>query len=85
MSSSTRFATIKHGGKYYLIGSACTGWEPNAAHLAAADNIFGAWTELGNPCQGNDADKTYFCQSPFVASVAGQSGRFVALFDRWKK
>lgn len=78
-------AVFKHGGKYYLIGSACTGWEPNAARLAVADNIFGPWTELGNPCQGNDADKTYFSQSAFVLPVAGQWGRFVALFDRWKK
>lgn len=78
-------AVFKHGGKYYLLGSGCTGWKPNAARLAVADNVFGPWTELGNPCRGDDADKTYFCQSAFVLPVAGNSGQFVAIFDRWKQ
>ena len=78
-------AVFKRAGKYYLLGSACTGWEPNAARLAVADDLFGPWTELGNPCQGNDADKTYYCQSAFVLPVAGQPDRFIALLDRWKK
>ncbi len=78
-------AVFKRNGKYYLIGSGCTGWKPNEARLAVATNIFGPWTELGNPCEGEDADKTYFCQSAFVLPVAGKPGRFIALFDRWKQ
>lgn len=78
-------AVFKRDGKYYLLGSGCSGWKPNAARLAVADNIFGPWTELGNPCQGNDADKTYFCQSAFVFPVAGTPGQFIAMFDRWKQ
>jgi len=78
-------AVFKRNGKYYLLGSGCTGWKPNAARLAVADNIFGPWTELGNPCQGDDADKTYFCQSAFVLPVAGQNNQFIAVFDRWKQ
>jgi hypothetical protein len=78
-------AVFKRTGKYYLIGSGCTGWKPNAARVAVADNIFGPWTELANPCQGNDADKTYFCQSAYVLPVAGQPDQFVAIFDRWKQ
>ena len=65
-------AVFKRGGKYYLIGSGCTGWEPNAARLAVADHIFGPWTELGNPCRGADSEKTYFCQSTFVLPVQGR-------------
>ena len=78
-------AVFKRGGKYYLIGSGCTGWQPNAARVAVADNIFGPWKELGNPCQGADADKTYFCQSAYVLPVAGQTNQFIALFDRWSQ
>lgn len=78
-------AVFKRNGKYYLIGSGCTGWKPNAARLAVADNIFGPWTELGNPCQGNDADKTYFCQSAFVLPVAGKQNQFITIFDAWKQ
>ena len=78
-------AVFKRDGQYYLIGSGCTGWKPNAARLAVAHNIFGPWTELGNPCQGDDADKTYFCQSAFVLPVAGKPGQFIAMFDRWNQ
>lgn len=78
-------AVFKRDGKYYLIGSGCTGWQPNAARMAVATNIFGPWTELGNPCRGDGADETYHCQSTFVLPVAGQPGRFIALFDRWRQ
>lgn len=78
-------AVFKRGGKYYLIGSGCTGWKPNAARVAVAQNIFGPWTDLGNPCQGDEADKTYFCQSAQVLPVAGRTNQFIALFDRWQQ
>lgn len=78
-------AVFKRDGKYYLIGSGCTGWKPNAARVAVAENIFGPWEELGNPCQGKDADKTFFCQSAFVLPVSGKPDRFIAMFDRWNE
>jgi beta-xylosidase len=78
-------AVFKRNGKYYLFASGCTGWEPNAARSAAADSIFGPWTELDNPCRGTDADKTYYCQSTFVLPVPGMSHTFIAMFDRWKQ
>jgi beta-xylosidase len=78
-------AVFKRNGKYYLIASGCTGWDPNAARSAVADNIFGPWTELGNPCRGDDAEITFGCQSTFVLPVAGQPDTFIAMFDRWKK
>lgn len=78
-------AVFKRDGKYYLIASGCTGWDPNAARSGVADNIFGPWTELGNPCRGKGAELTFGCQSTFVLPVAGQPARFIAIFDRWKK
>ncbi len=78
-------AVFKHDGKYYLIASGCTGWDPNAARSAVATNIFGPWTELKNPCRGIDADKTFYAQSTFVLQVAGQTNQFIAMFDRWNK
>jgi beta-xylosidase len=83
-------ALFKHGGRYYLIASGCTGWAPNAARSAWAENIMGPWIELDNPCRGiNPADgsgpeKTFGGQSTFVFPVAGQGGRFVAMFDLWR-
>jgi len=78
-------AVFKHGGKYYLIASGCTGWDPNEARTAVAENIFGPWTELGNPCEGKGADLTFGCQSTHVLPIAGQPGQFIAIFDQWKK
>ena len=37
-------AIFKKAGKYFLITSGCSGWEPNAARLAVADSLFGRWT-----------------------------------------
>lgn len=78
-------AVFKRGGRYYLIGSGCTGWDPNPAHSAVADSIFGPWTELGNPCRGEGAKITFGSQSTFVMPVAGKADTFIALFDRWNK
>ncbi|MGH7951898.1 MAG: glycoside hydrolase family 43 protein [Limisphaerales bacterium] len=78
-------SVFKHEGKYYLIASGCTAWAPNAARLAVADNIFGPWTELGNPCVGADADKTFHSQSTFVLAVQGRDDTFIFMADRWKQ
>lgn len=78
-------AVFKHEGKYYLISSGCTGWDPNQAEIAVADSIMGPWKVLGNPCTGPDADKTFYAQSTYVLPVAGKKDAYIALFDRWNK
>ncbi len=78
-------AVFKRAGKYYFIGSGCTGWDPNAARSAVADSIWGPWKELGNPCRGKDADRTFGAQSAFVVPVAGKEDAFIFVADRWKK
>lgn len=76
-------AIFKKGGKYYIIASGCTGWSPNAARSAVADNIFGPWKELGNPCQGEDADITFNSQGTYVLPVSGKKDAFIFMADRW--
>lgn len=78
-------AVFKHGGKYYILSSGCTGWDPNQAELAVADSLMGEWKVLGNPCTGPDADKTFYAQSTYVVPVAGRTNAFIAMFDRWNK
>jgi hypothetical protein len=56
-------AVFKRNGKYYLIASGCTGWDPNPAHSTVADSIWGPWQELGNPCIGKNAEKTYYAEA----------------------
>lgn len=78
-------AIFKHKGKYYALTSGCSGWDPNEAQIAVADSIMGPWKSLGNPCVGDDADKTFYGQSTHVISVAGKSDTYIAMFDRWNK
>jgi beta-galactosidase len=78
-------AVFKRKGKYYLIASGCTAWEPNAARSAVADSIWGPWTELGNPCKGERADITFHGQSTYVLPISGKKDAFVFMADRWIK
>jgi beta-xylosidase len=77
-------APFKWNGKYYLITSACTGWAPNAADCAVADNILGPYVSRGNPCVGADAEKTFETQSTFVLPFPNQPGKFIFMADLWK-
>ena len=76
-------ALFKRNGKYYIIASDCTGWSPNAARSAVADQIFGNWTELGNPCVGEDSELTFHSQSTFILPVQGKKDTFIFMGDRW--
>ncbi len=76
-------AIFKHDGHYYIITSGCSGWSPNEAAYAVADNVMGPYKLLPNPCTGIDADKTFHCQSTFALPLG--DGSFLAMFDRWKK
>lgn len=77
-------AIFKHEGKYFLITSGCTGWQPNAARLAVADSIWGPWTPLGNPCVGANAGNTFESQSTFVFHAEGNHAQLVFMADRWR-
>ncbi|HCE43959.1 MAG TPA: hypothetical protein DET40_10460 [Lentisphaeria bacterium] len=75
---------FKHDGRYFFLGSDCTGWTPNEARSASAPTIFGPWKELGNPGLGEGADTTWGGQSTFVLPVAGKPGAFIFMADIWK-
>ncbi len=83
-------ALCRHDGRYWLIGSDCTGWGPNPARTAVAESIFGPWQELGNPCVGVNPvnnlgpEKTFGCQSTYLLPVQGRPGAIIAMFDLWR-
>ncbi len=78
-------AICKKDGVYYLIASGCTGWWPNTARSAYAENIMGPWTELKNPCVGADADKTFGGQSTYILTVPnGGKTEYVFVADQWR-
>ena len=78
-------AIFKRNGRYFLMTSGCTGWAPNAARLACADDILGPWTSLGNPVRGTEEqmESTFDSQSTFVLPVQGKRDAFVFMGDRW--
>ena len=81
-------AICKKDGWYYMLGSGCTGWKPNAARLYRSRSILGTWERLGNPCTGVNPlnglgpDKTWGGQSTFILKVS--ENLFIAMFDIWK-
>jgi hypothetical protein len=76
-------AIFKSNGKYYLIASSCTGWDPNTARSAVALSITGLWTESGNPCTGSDSALTFHSQSTYILPVQGKKDAFIFMADRW--
>jgi hypothetical protein len=76
---------MRRGDTYYLVGSNCTGWDPNPAVSATAPSPKGPWKLLGNPCKGPDSEITFYCQSAFAIKYPGKPGEFIIAFDRWKK
>ena len=77
---------FKRDGRYYMITSGCTGWDPNPARSAVADSIWGPWQELGNPCRGTEQENatTFESQSTFVLPAPGRPGEFIFMADRWR-
>jgi hypothetical protein len=81
-------AIFKYDGKYYLITSGCTGWSPNAASWAIADNILGEWKQQGNPCveTGREfSENTFRSQSTFILPLPDKKDSFLFMADRWNK
>lgn len=78
-------AVFRRNNKFYLLSSGCSGWDPNEAEYAVADSLLGKWTVMGNPCIGDDADKTFYAQSTFIFPVQGKKDAYIAMFDRWNK
>ncbi|MGB7395058.1 MAG: family 43 glycosylhydrolase, partial [Pricia sp.] len=79
-------AIFKKEGKYYMITSGLTGWDPNPARSAVADNMMGPWKALGNPVRGSEEEKktTFESQSTYVIPVQGKENAYIFMADRWR-
>jgi len=77
-------ALFKKDGRYFMITSGCTGWDPNAARLLVADNVMGEWKLYPNPCIGEDAELTFNSQSTYILPVQGKKDAFIFMADRWR-
>lgn len=77
-------AIFKHGGRYWMITSGCTGWDPNEARMFSAPSIWGPWEKLPNPCKGPNADKTFGGQSTYIFKVEDKKDLYVFMADIWR-
>ncbi len=77
-------AIFKKDGRYFMITSGCTGWDPNAARLLTATSIWGPWEQKPNPWQGEQAAVSFDSQSTFIFPLAGKKEAFVFMADRWR-
>jgi hypothetical protein len=74
-------ALFKDRGRYYLITSGATGWDPNQAKYATAMSIGGPWSALQDLADGT----TYDTQSTYVIPVRGtRETTYVYAGDRWQ-
>lgn len=76
-------AMFKYDGKYYLMTSGCTGWNPNQAKYAMADSPLGPWTDMGDPCIADTSKTTFNTQSTCIFPVDAENGKFIYMGDRW--
>ena len=81
---------FKHGGKYWLICSGCTGWEPNEARMFRGESIWGPWTQLPSPFEGEggyrdfSAKKTFGAQGTYIFRKNEEAGSpYIFMADIW--
>ncbi len=81
---------FKRDGKYWLIASGCTGWDPNEARMFWAESLWGPWTQVKSPFEGGPAtldngrtfaaNKTFGAQGTYVLKL---DDRFIFMADIW--
>lgn len=74
---------FKRDGIYWMITSGCTGWSPNAARLFKANCIWGPWTQLGNPCIGDNANTTFDGQGTYILKIDDKDN-YIFMADKWR-
>ena len=75
-------AVFKYNGKYYMITSGTDGWKACDAKYFMADNIYGPWAAMGDPCEGGSSN-TFVSQPTAVIPVNAERGQFIYMGDRW--
>jgi len=76
-------AIFKYNKKYYSVTSRCTGFSPNEAKYAVADNMLGEWKIIGNPAIGIGSESCFRSQAAYILPVTSKPGMFIYVGDRW--
>jgi len=74
-------ALFKDSGRYFLVTSGATGWDPNQGKYATSEAIAGPWSELRNLGNGT----TFDTQPTYVIPVQGtKTTTYIYAGDRWQ-
>lgn len=74
-------AIVKHDGVYYMLSSACSGWDPNQCKLAWSTDLKTGWSGLSDI--GNKI--AYDTQAASILTVQGTEGTtYLYVGDRWQ-
>lgn len=74
-------AMVRVGSKYFMLNSACSGWEPNQCKMAYSRRLKSGWSSLVNV--GNDI--AYDTQAAAILTIKGtKTTTYLYVGDRWK-
>ncbi|MBN1608196.1 MAG: family 43 glycosylhydrolase [Polyangiaceae bacterium] len=74
-------ALMKTNGRYFMMTSGATGWNPNQQQYATATAIAGPWSSLSNIGDSNGYDT----QTTYILPVQGSSATtYIYMGDRWQ-
>lgn len=76
-------AVFKRNGKYYMMTSGATGWNPNKARYYRADSMLGEWFNMGDPCINDTKETTFDSQSTCIFCVDEEKDIYIYMGDRW--
>ena len=71
---------VRVGQRYFMLSSACTGWDPNQCKLSYSDRLDGGWSPLENIGD----DKAFRTQAAAILEVKGtRQTSYLYVGDRW--
>ena len=74
---------FKYDGKYYLITSGCTGWNPNQTEIRRCRQFVGTVEKYGRSLRRRRSGTTFRTQSTCVIPVDPENGKYIYMGDRW--
>ncbi len=75
-------AIVKHDGYYFMITSDLTSWDFNQARYFRAQELFGPWEVMGDPCVGDEAHTTFDSQTTYIFKVEGKEDLYIHMAER---
>lgn len=74
-------AIVRVDDRYFMISSACTGWDPNQAKISHSTSLTSGWSSLSNLGNGISFDT----QAASILTVQGAKGTtYLYVGDRWQ-